>query len=92
MSCTGDKPCNCQMDTPYTPYEHYVTTTNWTVGNMEKPGEKIKRRVNDFQEQVKIMLNNLIDELGINFGEIEINLNDEGNKIESVYVFWDVEK
>ena len=87
MSCT----CNCQVDTPYTD-----SVPTWKIIEScfenEKPGEKIKRRVNDFQEQVKIMLNNLIDELGINFGEIEINLNDEGNKIESVYVFWDVEK
>ena len=96
MSCTGDKPCNCQVgfETPLIQNGPYVHT--WKVFETgfenEKPGETIKRRVNDFQEQVKNMLNNMIEELGIKVDIMEINLNDNGDKIDEVVLYWDVEK
>lgn len=98
MSCTGDKVCNCQMDTPIQdPTALDGILNRWISLNLEsgfeneKPGEKIKRKVNEFQEQVKIMLNNLVEELGINVEEIEVNKNEKGDKIEDVFVFWNIE-
>lgn len=103
--CSGDKPENCQVGvgtpfTPYTPYNPdivypYTGTSNiiWKSFELgsEKPGETIKRRVNDFTEQVRNMLNTMIEELGINPEEIEITKNDDGNKIEEVTLFWYVD-
>lgn len=96
--CSGDKQKNCQVGvgTPFSPYTdnvkfEYTFKTFETDPADEKPGERIKRRISDASEQIKNMLNTLIEELGVNIEEIEINKNEEGDRIESVFVYWHVD-
>lgn len=57
----------------------------------ERPGEQIKRRVEETRDEIKRMLNSLVDELGVQIEEIYVEVEDK-TKISDVSIYWYVQE
>lgn len=69
----------------------YPNTISYGTFSTERPGEQIKRRVEETREEIKRMLNSLVDELGVQIEEIYVEVEDK-TKITDVSIYWYVEE